>query len=197
MATRAESGWTKIKTTIEAKINAGLYGYKSTSVERQSSPAGFSKSISVDNNISTYAAKIVLPEEVFNKTTDIPVLIKDSTGKAIVSSGISRKSGSISFQPTPGAIYTLEIQPAFLSNGTVADGWQFELCEKYYYKNGINISDSDANIRLIPGIWQERQFTLDEPPPALPDGTCAFGTIKFFDKVGNYLVKEINIEIKK
>ena len=187
----------EFETTIEAKINAGLYGYKSTSVERQSSPAGFSKSISVDNNISTYAAKIVLPEEVFNKTTDIPVLIKDSTGKAIVSSGISRKSGSISFQPTPGAIYTLEIQPAFLSNATVADGWQFELCEKYYYKNGINIRASDANIRLIPGIWQERQFTLDEPPPALPDGTCAFGTIKFFDKVGNYLVKEINIEIKK
>ncbi len=175
---------------------ANIAGYARNNIEKKSCPCPIEKKITIEENIEKYHAEIIFPEDIFNKTTDIAVIIKNTEGKDIVSSGLSRKSGEVSFKPPSSGVYTLEISPAFISKESVSEGWRCELNEEYYYDKSVSISSS-SEIELLPGIWKEAGFKFSQAIPVSPDGTYSFGKVLLKDKKTKDMVKEIKIELKK
>jgi tripeptidyl-peptidase-2 len=143
---------------------------------------------------------ISISPEDFNKFTDIPVQILDADGKAVESTGLSFRKGSISLDAAkPNGKYTLKIIGATADPDDDSPSWTLHVRELHRYVEPVPVAvkqGKESKIVLYPGHEQTLSLQLGAVPPALPDGAfwLAKITLKDAEREGLQLPMEIKLE---
>lgn len=166
---------------LKANISGSIKGYQHKKEYSQSGKPSFSKSIKAGSDISKIVFRIDMPTSEFNKVTDLAVNVYDASGKAIVSTGMSRKHATITFAPPAPGEYTFEMVPAFATDQIMAQQWNFGLTEEYHYKNPIKIAAEQQTHLIYPADTYRIKLEAAAAPPMAPESCRNFGEVRIID----------------
>ncbi len=110
--------------------------------------------------------------------------VYDSQGRAIFKDALNHDRAQIVLDRISEGNYSLEIATAFAYSSYNAL-WKFDLIEKYYTSETIDIKiyeGIDRLFKLYPFVKLEFEFTLNKSPRIPPQGFHIFGTIEFIDR---------------
>ena len=117
--------------------------------------------------------ELEMDKEVFNYFTDFAVNIKDYSGKALLTDGLSYRKIKIIFVPPQSGDYILELIPAFAEHE--ARNWRAELTESLYFFKRLPISGSSET--YYPRVQKKTNFRIKGALPVAADGYHLFGEI--------------------
>lgn len=161
-----------------------ISGYQRTLSDISRTSDIFNYDFKVETGVNSVEFNIVIDEDSFLKMTDIAINIFNSQGTAIYKEAFNEYEKKISLNRLSDDSYTLELVPAFVyPYGNTK--WSFNLQEKYFLKENINIKiyqDNERIFKLYPLIQKELEFTLNKSPRIAPEGFKIFGSIEFFDR---------------
>ncbi len=186
----------EFSTFFNAVVSGAIDGYSRVSEISQSGRLSYSKKIRIGDDISKASFEIDMANEEFNKFTDIAVNIYDEAGNSVTSTGISRKSGTVTFFPPAPGNYTFEIYPGFTSTETMNKEWKFTMAERYFNKSPISLKAENQSFRMPPGLWHQIRFSAEKDLPVAPDGYSIFGALRIIDTDRKMLAREIEIILK-
>jgi tripeptidyl-peptidase-2 len=126
---------------------------------------------------SGVAFRLALSPADFDLFTDIAVQVLDKDGKALVSTGLIYRKGTVEFEPPadaePGASYTLQVAAATADPDVSHPDWTMHLRELHTYEQPIAVSmtqGKEKRIVLYPELADSVNLRLARVPPALPAG---------------------------
>ncbi len=189
--------------TVTNQFNVPFYGFGRGKIEgyqRQRTHEilqndKFNYNFMVEKGVKSAAFLFDFEDETFLKMSDITVNLYDSKGFAVAEQSLISNVGDVTLEQIKDNFYTLEVIIAAvypLDNFR----WTFELTEKYFINDLIDVkifSENDRLFWLYPTISKQLEFTLDESPRFAPDGFQVFGYIDFIDR--NLLEQEFTVPI--
>lgn len=181
---------------LSADLTGVISGYCMKNEFSQTGKPKFTRKIKTAQNIKSVEFNIQMPVEEYNKMTDLAVNIYNTEGKAVFSTGMSRKYKKFTFNPPAAGEYTLEIVPAFTSEEIQAEEWIYSIEETYNYINSIYLKPENSSEMLYPGVPKSLRFTATDPLPMAPEGTNTCGKVIMTDKKDGNLIKEIQVLLK-
>ena len=110
--------------------------------------------------------------------------VYDSQGRAIFKDALNHDKSRIVLNRIAEGNYSLEIAAAFAYSAYNAV-WKFNLVEKYYTREEIDIKiyqGIDRLFKLYPFVTRDFEFTLKQSPRIPPEGFHIFGKIDFIDR---------------
>lgn len=120
--------------------------------------------------------RLSLSQEEWNYFTDIAVMILDSNGKALESSGMDYRFLTMDFEPPKGAGpkagYTLKVIAAYADPDSTPT-WTLHLKEVHLYSEPVKLSvkaDGESGFTLYPDLSRKISLSAGGVPPALPNG---------------------------
>ncbi len=148
----------------------------------------WSRTFSVAPGEAGVTFRLSLSPEDFDKFTDIAVQVLDKEDKALVSTGLNYRKGTVEFDPPagakPDATYTLRVAAATADPDTSAPEWALHVRELHSYAQPVALSvkqGKEARIVLYPELAERVSLELARVPPALPDGAYWLAEVVFKD----------------
>lgn len=186
----------EFSNAVAASVKGNIFGYEKTDNYSQAGKNTFTETVNVGNDISKIEYYITMQADEYNKVTDLAVNVYDKDGKAVYSTGMSRKYLKFTFMPPTPGTYKLEMVPAFTSSSIKAKDWKFNIRERYYYKTPISLKFDEFKGMVYPGTWYDLDFTASGSIPIAPTGYNTFGMIELFERNTNAKVFEQEIKLK-
>lgn len=159
----------------------------------------FSYDFSVESDIKLVQFELDFDDESFLKFTDVALTITDARGQAVLKEAMTQDKIRLTLDRLNSNSYTLEIMAAF-AQSPLDEVWNFELTEKFFIKEPIDIKiyqDHNRLFKLYPHIERRLEFTLERSPRFPPAGYRVFGDIEFVDRYRYQQVFTVPIEFKK
>lgn len=178
-------------TPMPVSIKAGISGYTKKNEISHSGGGNYTKSFTIDDVLSGAYFSISMEDVQYGKMTDLAVNIYDKSGKAVYSSGMSRRYHDVYFQaPGPGE-YRLELVPAFATASSMASPWEFEINEYYMFSSPASFSVNNTSNMLYPYDFTKVTFEANSTLPMRPDGFSYFTNIEITDtNTGDRIYRE-------
>ncbi len=168
-------------TPVSFSTGGEILGYCRTNEISDKIENTYKKKFKIDNIIKKAEFQIEMPIEEYNKFTDLAVNIYDETGKSVLSSGLSRRYGTVTFHPKSHGNYTLEIVPGYATMKSKSDEWNFTISEKYFYKESVKIQSKKSKMKIYPQDELKIDFNIENKIPIVPDNYKTFGTINLIE----------------
>jgi hypothetical protein len=135
----------------------------------------------VDETMAAVEFTITTDPELYSQFTDCAVNIVDPDGIYVVQSGLGQFSDTVRLNaPSPGE-YKLSVVGGF-THAEQAESWVFGLQESFVLARKVQLAGSahdSVNLRLVPDVSTDVEFTADGVPPVAPDGFVNAGEIRF------------------
>ncbi|MDZ7264377.1 MAG: S8 family serine peptidase [candidate division KSB1 bacterium] len=176
-----------------------LLGYQRSQKKFVADTDKFSYDFSIEPDIKMVQLALDIDDESFLQFTDVAITITDARGNAVLKEAMTQNKIQLTLDRLSSNSYTLEIVAAFAST-PIDEVWEFNLTEKYFIKEPIDIKIYQNHNRLFkfyPFVTRPLNFTLDRSPRFPPDGFRLFGNIEFIDRHLIQQVFSVPVEFKK
>jgi subtilisin family serine protease len=180
---------------VSVKYQGSIAGYQKTDEYSQTGKSTYTESIKIGKDVKKIELFVDMANEEYNKVTDLAINIYDESGKAVYSSGMSRKYYTLNFTPPKPGTYRFEMVPGFTSEAIKAEEWKFSIRERYYYTSPVNLKFDKPSEIIYPGTWYDIGFTANGSIPMSPNGYKSFGFIELNDVNTDAKVFEQLIEL--
>ena len=177
-AGKTPEGWFEVTnrydTRFSGKVSGSIIGYGRTRT-REVEDDTLEESLHMNSEISRVELVLRLSSRTYNRFTDVPITVTDSSGKAFVKSGFVNGIARVSI-PNRGKV-TLQIRGGFAKSG--GDPWKISIQETYVRRNAVSVSVGHST--LYPNVPANLKFKLSTTPPQAPRGFANVGHIIFTD----------------
>jgi len=172
-----------LPSVFHAKASGKLIGSVVEKVHNLSSST-WTKSFKVAPGESGVHFRLSMPPEDWNLFTDVAVMILDSEGKAVVSTGMGYRFITLDLDaPKPGASYKLKVIGA-TADPDSTPSWKLRLKEAHLYAKKIPVSvlsKEKGSFVLYPNHPTSLTLKVNGVPPAIPDDATWLVEVKLKD----------------
>jgi tripeptidyl-peptidase-2 len=141
----------------------------------------------VDDTIARVEFEIELPREVYDRMTDVPIVIRDAAGKFVVRDGLGYRKTTVALDAPVAGHYTLVVEGGF-THAKDKESWTFQLVERFVRKNSVALTGTvhdAAAFDLYPDAPAPLSVQAGAPPPVAPDGFVNGGELRLLDRDGS------------